>query len=93
MSNEASSLQQQSPEDDSNSAVALGDAVSTEVPVDAAEVTDSTEGQPLNPSQSEMPFAVVQGKELNIMPKDLYIPPEDLEVFLEAFEGRWDLLV
>ena len=27
------------------------------------------------------------------MPKDLYIPPEALEVFLESFEGPLDLLL
>ena len=45
------------------------------------------------PSQGEMPFAIVQGKPLTEMPKDLYIPPEALEVFLEAFEGPLDLLL
>ena len=30
------------------------------------------------PQQEEMPFAVVQGKELTILPKDLYIPPDAL---------------
>lgn len=43
--------------------------------------------------QSEMPFALVQGEPLTILPKDLYIPPEALEVFLEAFEGPLDLLL
>ncbi len=45
------------------------------------------------PLQSEMPFAVVQGTPLNELPKDLYIPPQALEVFLEAFEGPLDLLL
>ena len=40
-----------------------------------------------------MPFAVVQGKELTALPKDLYIPPDALEVILEAFEGPLDLLL
>ena len=87
MTNEATSLQQQPPEDDSSSAVGLADAVQVEVPTEVPTEMPTgvpTEGQPLNPSQSEMPFAVVQGKELNIMPKDLYIPPDALEVFLEA---------
>lgn len=43
--------------------------------------------------QSEMPFAVVQGTPVNEPPKDLYIPPDALEVFLEAFEGPLDLLL
>ena len=45
------------------------------------------------PQQGEMPFAIVQGKPLTELPKDLYIPPEALEVFLEAFEGPLDLLL
>ncbi|MFK8068519.1 MAG: ScpA family protein [Gammaproteobacteria bacterium] len=40
-----------------------------------------------------MPFAIVQGQAVTIPPKDLYIPPEALEVFLEAFEGPLDLLL
>ncbi|MGQ9424658.1 segregation and condensation protein A [Gilvimarinus sp. F26214L] len=45
------------------------------------------------PQQGEMPFAVVQGKAYTELPKDLYIPPDALEVFLEAFEGPLDLLL
>lgn len=45
------------------------------------------------PSQGEMPFAVVMGKAVTELPKDLYIPPQALEVFLEAFEGPLDLLL
>lgn len=40
-----------------------------------------------------MPFAVVMGKAMTELPKDLYIPPQALEVFLEAFEGPLDLLL
>ncbi|MCM2313143.1 MAG: hypothetical protein NDI84_17275, partial [Steroidobacteraceae bacterium] len=39
------------------------------------------------PEQSEMPFAVVEGEPVTAMPRDLYIPPDALQVFLEAFEG------
>ena len=45
------------------------------------------------PAQEEMPFAYVQGEALTKLPKDLYIPPDALEVFLEAFEGPLDLLL
>jgi segregation and condensation protein A len=45
------------------------------------------------PSQAEMPFAVVNGEPVTEMPRDLYIPPQALEVFLEAFEGPLDLLL
>ena len=43
--------------------------------------------------QGEMPFAVVQGEAVTEIPQDLYIPPDALEVFLEAFEGPLDLLL
>ena len=43
--------------------------------------------------QQEIPFAVVQGQPLLKLPDDLYIPPDALEVFLEAFEGPLDLLL
>lgn len=43
--------------------------------------------------QGEMPFAVVQGEAITEIPQDLYIPPDALEVFLEAFEGPLDLLL
>ncbi len=45
------------------------------------------------PQQGEMPFAVVMGQAVTELPKDLYIPPRALEVFLEAFEGPLDLLL
>lgn len=46
-----------------------------------------------HPEQEEMPFAIVQGEPWSTMPKDLYIPPDALEVFLDAFEGPLDLLL
>ena len=46
-----------------------------------------------DPQQAEMPFAYVQGEAVTTLPKDLYIPPDALEVFLEAFEGPLDLLL
>jgi len=48
---------------------------------------------PLPPEQAEMPFAVVNGEPISQLPRDLYIPPQALEVFLEAFEGPLDLLL
>ena len=43
--------------------------------------------------QGELPFALVQGEPLTVIPQDLYIPPDALEVILEAFEGPLDLLL
>lgn len=45
------------------------------------------------PAQGEMPFAIVEGEPITQLPRDLYIPPHALEVFLEAFEGPLDLLL
>jgi segregation and condensation protein A len=55
----------------------------------------SAEEPPLvdQPRQDEMPFAIVQGEPYLKLPDDLYIPPDALEVFLDAFEGPLDLLL
>jgi segregation and condensation protein A len=48
---------------------------------------------PHPPQQQEMPLALVRGQPVLQMPQDLYIPPDALEVILEAFEGPLDLLL
>jgi segregation and condensation protein A len=45
------------------------------------------------PQQQEIPFAMVRGQPFFEPPKDLYIPPDALEVFLDTFEGPLDLLL
>ena len=45
------------------------------------------------PEQAELPLAYVGGEAITEVPKDLYIPPDALEIFLEAFEGPLDLLL
>ena len=76
--------------------------VNTTIPPDAPDPVDESptlrpadrvERRLNNPQQGEMPFAVVMGHEMTELPKDLYIPPQALEVFLEAFEGPLDLLL
>lgn len=52
------------------------------------ENTQEVQEQPLHEV-----FAIVAGKEIIELPKDLYIPPDALEVMLEAFEGPLDLLL
>jgi len=51
--------------------------------------------QPVQPApqQVEMPFAIINGEPVTQLPRDLYIPPQALEIFLEAFEGPLDLLL
>lgn len=46
-----------------------------------------------HPQQQEMPLAMVHGQPVLQIPQDLYIPPDALEVILEAFEGPLDLLL
>jgi segregation and condensation protein A len=45
------------------------------------------------PKQQEMPLAMVLGQPLLQIPQDLYIPPDALEIILDAFEGPLDLLL
>ncbi len=45
------------------------------------------------PQQQEMPLAMVRGQPMLQIPQDLYIPPDALEVILDAFEGPLDLLL
>jgi segregation and condensation protein A len=58
-------------------------------------VSNAPEAAPaaVSPEQVEMPFAMVNGEPFSHLPRDLYIPPQALEVFLEAFEGPLDLLL
>src|SRR2546421_8152279 len=45
------------------------------------------------PSPDAAPQAIIYGQPLIDLPQDLYIPPDALRVFLEAFEGPLDLLL
>jgi len=53
----------------------------------------SATATPTKPQQQEMPLAVVLGQPVLQIPQDLYIPPDALEVILDAFEGPLDLLL
>ena len=53
------------------------------------ETDEIIEDQPRAPET----LAKVKGQAVTELPKDLYIPPEALEVFLDAFEGPLDLLL
>jgi segregation and condensation protein A len=57
--------------------------------------SESASGAPLTPSVvvDAVALARLYGEPLFAMPEDLYIPPDALEVFLEAFEGPLDLLL
>jgi len=53
--------------------------------------TEGDAGQPV--LDLAMPVARIRGEPLTELPADLYIPPEALSVFLDAFEGPLDLLL
>ena len=58
------------------------------------EVVDNATGAALEPTVVDnVAFAKLYGEPLFKLPTDLYIPPDALEVFLEAFEGPLDLLL
>lgn len=83
--------EQQDVTDEVNPQSALGSEL--EQDADTATVVEAEAGQEAAPQQAEMPFAIVQGQAITELPKDLYIPPDALEVILEAFEGPLDLLL
>lgn len=47
----------------------------------------------VSPAENGQYFALVNGEPLSQIPSDLYIPPDSLKVFLEAFEGPLDILL
>jgi len=53
-----------------------------------SEVLDTERLEP-----EQLRLALVYGEAFTELPQDLYIPPDALEVFLEAFEGPLDLLL
>jgi len=59
----------------------------------ATEDNPANPAPPSHPQQQEMPLAVVHGQPVLQIPQDLYIPPDALEVILDAFEGPLDLLL
>ena len=70
-----------------------GETTSSKVQTISAENSDRQISSRMGAQQGELPFAVVLGRAVTELPKDLYIPPKALEVFLEAFEGPLDLLL
>ena len=63
----------------------------TAAPAELLSVVENTTGLP--EVIDHVAVARLYGEPLFSMPNDLYIPPDALEVFLEAFEGPLDLLL
>lgn len=64
-----------------------------QAPSVSAEAQGENQEQDLEKSGSVDAIAKVKGAVLSSLPRDLYIPPDALEIFLEAFEGPMDLLL
>ncbi len=78
-------------QDDAQILAALAD-IESELAAEAVAATAAPVAEAPT-QQQEMPFALVYGQAYTKLPEDLYIPPDALEVFLEAFEGPLDLLL
>ena len=91
--------QNRSPTNDAQSA----DDLLTEQTTNVTTAEDNSSGDMLLPESDDslpskrkeqrIPRAIISGQPLLKLPDDLYIPPDALEVFLEAFEGPLDLLL
>ena len=68
-------------------------AISSEIKAETPQPKPQEPDLPHTAQQNEMPFAIVQGQPFTQLPQDLYIPPDALEVILDAFEGPLDLLL
>jgi segregation and condensation protein A len=57
------------------------------------ELQDQPEESKQSEPELQEQIAIVRGEAVTTLPKDLYIPPEALQVILESFEGPLDLLL
>jgi len=69
------------------------DALLAHLPADAPELALANQPDSTPNVVDGMAFAKLYGEPLFKLPTDLYIPPDALEVFLEAFQGPLDLLL
>ena len=69
------------------------DALLAHLPADAPELALASQPDSTPDVVDGMAFAKLYGEPLFKLPTDLYIPPDALEIFLEAFEGPLDLLL
>lgn len=77
----------------SDSAQSSPDAAATSESPPAGDSRLAQVRRSMGAQQQEMPFAIVRGQAVTELPKDLYIPPAALEVFIATFEGPLDLLL
>lgn len=65
----------------------------TEAEQAVLDVEAATETATDTETSNIIPFATIKGQAVVDLPKDLYIPPDAMKVFLEAFEGPLDFLL
>ncbi len=70
----------------------MGSVTDTAAPVPAGDA-DAAAPSAMPEVVDQVALARLYGEPLFALPTDLYIPPDALEVFLEAFEGPLDLLL
>ena len=58
-----------------------------------AEVIEMVEASQPHIALEALPFATIKGQAVIDLPKDLYIPPDAMQVLLDAFEGPLDFLL
>ena len=71
----------------------IDDVLAPEVPELPAADAAAVDAEGLPEVVDQIALARLYGEPLFALPTDLYIPPDALEVFLEAFEGPLDLLL
>lgn len=81
------------PERGSRDLMAQANATAPTEATDSTAPAAATAPEAASSRQQEIPLAVVRGEPMVEVPQDLYIPPDALEVILEAFEGPLDLLL
>ncbi len=69
------------------------DEPATDATTGAAVAAEDAAREGTRSRQPELPFAFIDGEPITELPKDLFIPPAALSVFLEAFEGPLDFLL
>lgn len=78
---------------DDSAAVTEGEIPSPAAPATAAKAPEIVLDPKIGEQLELKVYGKLYGEPLTKLPKDLYIPPDALEVFLEAFEGPLDLLL
>jgi segregation and condensation protein A len=81
------------PDDGANPLAEAGDAVAGDAVAGEAAAVEAAVAEATAVTAEVSSLARLYGEPLLKLPTDLYIPPDALEIFLDAFEGPLDLLL